>query len=364
MPFQRHKTKQNKKEQNMSNEELLAKIRAKLNKTEGSRANDPFKFTVPALAKGVAKSWYFIVLPPLQKGDTVQGGKKAAKGMDDLPYVKIGNHWLAHEKKLLECPRVTSGEKCDLCALGFSLMEGVDDPAQRAAIREQYLSREQHLVNVYFPPIEGQPEEVKGKVMWFPITQRKIYSKFRECLERDKPTGVALKKQAYGIFWPHNNGDDANENVCYIYEVHATNKIGTKYNDYDGSDFLVDTRGPIENFIPEGMTYQYILDQRHDLSSKFREPDVAKIQQAVEDIAKRLNSDTSESANAAPAQAAPAAAQAPMASLKMTRTTPAAAPQALVQESAQEEAEQSEGSAGNDDPDLAAMVARLTGKKK
>lgn len=344
----------------MSNEELLAKIRAKLNKTEGSKANDPFRFTVPALAKGVDKSWYFIVLPPLQKGDTVQGGKKATKGMDDLPYVKVGNHWLAHEKKLLECPRVTSNEKCDLCALGFSLMEGVDDPAQRAAIREQYLSREQHLVNVYFPPIEGQPEEVKGKVMWFPITQRKIYSKFRECLERDKPAGVSLKKQAYGIFWPHN--DETNENMCYIYEVHATNKIGTKYNDYDGSDFLVDTRGPIDNFIPEGMTYQYILDQRHDLASKFREPDAAKIQQAVEDIAKRLNSDSSESATQVSTPSAPAPAHMP--SLKMSRSAAAQPTPAPVQESVSEETEQETNSAGNDDPDLAAMVARLTGKKK
>lgn len=342
----------------MSNEELLAKIRAKLNKTEGSKVNDPFKFTVPALAKGVTKSWYFIVLPPVEKGDTVQGGKKAMKGMDDLPYIKIGQHWLAHEKKLLECPRVTLNEKCALCDLGFSLMNGVEDPAQRAAIREQYLAREQHLVNVYFPPIDGQPDEVKGKVMWFPITQRKIYSKFFECLNRDKPSGVSLKKQAYGIFWP--NDDGATKNACYIYEIQARNKAGTKYNDYDGSDFLVDSRGSIENFIPEGMTYQYILDQRHDLSSKFREPDASKIQQAVEDIAKRLNADAS--GDEAPA-AAPAPVPAPtVPALKMSRPAPAAVAPAPVQESAQEEREQNE--TGNDDPDLAAMVARLTGKKK
>lgn len=342
----------------MSNEELLAKIRAKLNKTEGSKVNDPFKFTVPALAKGVKKSWYFIVLPPLQKGDTVHGGKKAIKGMDDLPYVKVGYHWLAHEKKLLECPRVTSGEKCALCDLGFSLMNGVEDPAQRAAIREQYLSREQHLVNVYFPPIEGQPEEVKGKVMWFPITQRKIYSKFFECLNRDKPAGVSLKKQAYGIFWPHNDG--SSENACYVYEIQAGNKAGTKYNDYDGSDFLVDSRGSIENFIPEGMTYEFILDQRHDLMSKFREPDASKIQQAVEDIAKRLNSDaSSDDAPSAPAPVpapVPAPASAATSPLKMARPAPAP----VVQESAQEQTQSDSG----DDPDLAAMVARLTGKKK
>jgi hypothetical protein len=347
-----------------SNDELLAKIRAQVNRNEGTRINDPHKFTPSSLRPKEEKSWYFIVLPGVEKGDDVNGGKKAVRGMDGLPYIKTAQHWLEHEKKLLECPRVMLKEKCAMCDTGFSLLDGVEDQAQRSAIRDKFLPRENVVINAYFPPIDGQPDELKGKVMWFPVGQRKVYNKFFECLNRDKPASGSLKKQAYGIFWPFNDAESGQENVCYIYEIHATRKAGTKYNDYDGSDFLVESRGPITNFIPSSTTYQEILAQRHDLWSKYREPDGARIQAAANDIVKKIGepvtSDDADSGGDAPAEPATVTEKHDV-RLSMTKQPEPATPAATAPVQAKEAAT---SASPGDDPDLAAMVARLTGKAK
>ncbi len=353
-----------------ANEDLLAKVRAKMNQNEGSRASDPFKFSPTSLRPKEEKSWFFIVLPGLEKGDTVAGGKRASRGTDGLPYIKVGQHWIASEKKVLECPRVMSKEKCGLCNLGFELLKEIDpsDLAQRSEVREKYLPREQTVVNVYFPPdIEGQPEEVKGKVMWFPVGQRKISNKFFECVKRDKPTGI--KKEAHGIFWPFDDAESGKKNLCYVFLAHATRKGGTKYNDYDGSDFVADTFGPIEQWLPQGTTFEDIMSQRHDLWSKFQEPDGAKIQAVLNQMAKSFGASSNESSNddgggdapiteeEKPVVSKPSVVKSSVTVVAKTEAKPEAKPEVV--STSKESASSSDPS---NDPDLDAMLKRLAKK--
>ena len=350
-----------------ANEDLLAKVRAKMNQNEG-RASDPFKFTPTSLRPKEEKSWYFIVLPGLEKGDAVAGGKRASRGTEGLPYIKVGQHWIASEKRILECPRVMLKQKCGLCDLGFELLKEIDpsDLAQRSEVREKYLPREQTVVNVYFPPaIEGQPEDVKGKVMWFPVGQRKISNKFFECVKRDKPTGI--KKEAHGIFWPFDDAESGKKNLCYVFLAHATRKGGTKYNDYDGSDFVADTFGPIEQWLPEGTTFEDVMSQRHDLWSKFHEPDAAKIQAVLNQMAKSLGSSDPSSNDSSDAGDAPIDEDKAAVSEKpsvVKVASPVTVAKTETKTEAKPETESASSGDPTNDPELAAMLNRLAKKKQ
>lgn len=251
----------------------IAKMREKLKNGMGNRQLDPNEFRPPK-AQGVDIKYKFFVLPPLAEGDRVADGGTASKLMD-IWYTPFGQHWV--NKRPHVCPRIVSeGEiECAMCNTGFELFAADKNaPADvRSAIAKQWLPQVQNIVNVYFPPVKTNPEEVQGKVLFMKLPKA-CFDHFKECLEREDDGGDPDDPQAFGAFF--------DEESAFMYELVIKRK--SDYNNYEASRFIGGSPRPIvakSDGSPDRKAIDKILNQRHDLWAKSGKGDPAAIQKIV-----------------------------------------------------------------------------------
>ena len=261
------------------------KMRAAMRKQMGGRSADPNEFRPPKATDGQLLKYRFYILPPYSKGDTILGGT-ATRDMD-LFSVTDAQHWA--DKKPYGCPRVISGDEleCEMCATGFKLKsEAKSSPHNSDAIQAQlsrsWLPTTNRLVNIYFPPVSTNPEELRDRVMWFKANQT-IYGMWYSTMMREDSGPDEEDPLAYGMFF--------DENSAFLFNL-IIDKDG-QYNGYKQSKFIVTDKtgalacGPVvrkSDGSADNNAIKKILDRRHDLHSKIDGYDV----DAITKLARRL----------------------------------------------------------------------------
>lgn len=228
-------------------EERQAKIEAmrnKMNAKLGGFKKDPSEFRPPVVEPGKSRNFYFHVLPPINDGD--------------IFFVKNAAHWI--NNRTVQCPRVHESGDCPVCQLGFDLMEGVTDKKARSAIAKKYLPQQKYAVNILFTD-DKTNGDLAGKVMWFNVPQS-VFKKMQDALMRDNAGDDPRMPQAFGDF--------TDPDASFVFGLFITEKGG--YNNYDTSNFLPGKPTPLQNI-------KDVLNNRHDLSSKFPEPDMKILQE-------------------------------------------------------------------------------------
>lgn len=362
-------------------------IRAQMRAQMSSRPKDPFEFRPPKIKKGETVKYRYFVLPPLKEGDKCASGL-ASRDMGAFA-IKNGQHWVNNSPH--PCPRAFNNEECQLCSIGFDLLnEAGEDDDKRKAIVKRWLAQQLFAVNIYFPNVEANPEDVRGKTMWT-NAQKVVMDMFMAALNRDSG-GDAADPEAYGVFFDENN--------AYLFQLEV--KGEGKYNGYKGSKFLANLgRMPIVGQAgkPNAAAIQKILDSRHDLWTKIEVPDPQKIAKLAHKMISgdvggeggegggeggeggiHMESDehqtkaVAQKTAAAPAKAAPvtapaaapkAAAKAVPAAAAATKAAPAAAAKAAAPKPAAKPAPvepepEPELTDGEEDSELAELLARVT----
>jgi len=282
-----------------SRAEMLEKTRQQAAKTNLNR-KDPDEFRPEKVKGDVKKSYYFYVLPDIQKGEKCKssGTKDGNASEGSLNYYyQNGYHWIDNTK--LECPRCHDNEECALCSLDFELMKGSDDKVYKSSVRSKYLASAHYAVNIYFLNFKDNPEELRGKVMWF-NAPKTVFDKWDACITNDDPGSEETELKAFGIFYHPYEGS-------YPFKLHVANK--GDFNSYEESKFLAGNFAPLSvkiengkpvldnegNKVPDLDRIQEILDQRHYLPSKFQTRDQARIQKVVDKYtAKESGNDDAE----------------------------------------------------------------------
>lgn len=246
-----------------SREEMLAGLRKKHAERQQNR-KDPDEFRAPKTNPNDVLEYYIRILPELHSDDACKGG--TCEIDNDLWFYENGAHWF--EQKRYECPRLHAQEQCELCTLGFDLMKDVDDAKARSRISKNYLSKSFYAVNIYFLPITKNPENLRGKVMWF-SAPKQIFDKFEACIHNDD-VGDAEEPKAAGIFYHPMEG--------YTFKLVVKNK--NSYNNYEESVFIPRSLGPLvkrEDGSADEEAIEAILAQRHVLQKKFKPYDRDKL---------------------------------------------------------------------------------------
>lgn len=268
----------------MSSKYDLNKMRQEMKKKTGGWSKDPNQFIPPTLKPGDEKKIYrFYILPPLVEGDKTADGT-ASRSMEVI-HVMNGTHW--HNKKPYPCPRVHDDAECPLCTLAFDLMNETQDKEARREIAKNYLPQQRFGVNIYFPNIDANPEDLRGKVKWFNASKQ-VLDIWEECLMRDS-AGDPEDPQAFGVFY--------DEEGAYLFQLEVQHQGG--FNEYKTSKFLANLgKQPIarakkgDQVVPDTKRIQEILNSRHDIFTKFEQRDVAKIEQLVQAIVNKDSSAT------------------------------------------------------------------------
>lgn len=260
------------------------KMRAALRKQMGGRQQDPNEFRAPKASEGQTLKYRFHILPPISEGDTILGGT-ATRGMDTF-CVPDGLHWV--DNKPHSCPRVMTNDEldCEMCSTGFMLLNEVkangNDESARKNVKDSWLPNTNRIVNIWFPPLKSNPEELHNRVMWFKANAS-IFQIWSETLMRDGPGDDEEEPLPYGIFF--------DENDSLIFNLIVTKD--KQYNGYKTSKFIVrDAKGNPDNGplvrksdgSPDTKAIKAILAQRHDLYSKQEPYDVV----AISKLANRL----------------------------------------------------------------------------
>lgn len=247
-------------------------IRKKIKASLSGRQQDPDEFR-PDKAKDaqIPVSYRFFILPPYEAGDIVKsGGKqvKAARGLENQFYVTHGNHWV--QEKPYACPRVWNGEKCDICDFGFQLMKDEkvkNNDEKRKAVIQQWMPNQAYCMNIYFPAVKQNPEDLHDRVMFY-NAPKTVLDICMATLMRDDP-GDPENPEAFGMFFDESN--------AFLFELQSL-KQG-RNNSYKTSKFLANPRPMARNQdnSPNEAAIRKILDSRHDLYSKIDVPDLEKI---------------------------------------------------------------------------------------
>lgn len=255
----------------MSSKYDLEAVRKKLREQEGG-FKDPAEFRPPKAENGAKPIRYrFYILPPLHKGDKCADGVASAS-METFA-VPNGSHKV--NNKFYACPRLHDSDDCALCEFGFDLINETDDKKKRSAIARQWLPRGRHAVNIYFPPTKTNPEDLRGNVMWMNVSKQ-VYDVFEACIYNDDP-GDPEDPQACGVFF--------DEMDAYLFQLEVIEKGG--YNNYEKSRFLANVgKKPIVTKDGKAVKskIQKVLDQRHDLFTKFDDRDPETIDEVVRSI--------------------------------------------------------------------------------
>lgn len=220
-------------------------IRQRLQKTLSGRQSDPDQFKPKKADDGQTIKYRFYVLPPLSKGDKVKGGT-ATRDMEQF-FVKHGQHWI--NNRPTSCPRLylEQEEDCGLCSWGFDLMRETKDKDQRSAIAKQWMPNESCFVNLYFPPIQLNPEELRGTIKFF-NAPTSILQMWAECLERNDKGTDPEQPEAWGVFF--------DENEAFQFELVVTKK--GRGNSYEKSHFVT----------KDGVPHPMIRDQQGNAIEK------------------------------------------------------------------------------------------------
>jgi hypothetical protein len=231
---------------------MLQKLRDRLLKKKGGFRRDPGEWRAPQVGpkeKFKAKAY---ILPPVERGETCTSGE-AEMGMDGLFFTQVGDHWI--DRKKYPCPRVYDNDDCPYCQLGFNLLSETDDKQARSEISRAYLPRTQYVVNLFFPDVSSNPDDLRGQVKYYALPKT-IFDKLEACIQNDDAGDDPDEPQAWGIFY---DSQDA-----YPLSI----KINRKgdFNSYTDTELLANAKGPIAESDEE---IQKILDQRHDLPSKY-----------------------------------------------------------------------------------------------
>lgn len=258
----------------MDRNAALEEVRKRMAAKKGGRQRDTAEWRPPQAKPNEELKFKFVVLPPLSQGDACASGK-ASKTMD-LYHTTVGTHWI--NNRPYECPRIHDGVDCPFCSLGFDLLSNTDDEEQRKNIAKSYLPRTYYPMNVYFPPFQSTPEELRGQVKWYAV-QKTVNDIMVQTLMKDS-AGDSIDPQAYGFFYLPD------ESYVFQLEIHPQNQ----FNDYKKSRFLPNTRGPIvkKSGSNEADTdaIAKILAQRHDLFTKYPARDAEALRKLAEAVLK------------------------------------------------------------------------------
>lgn len=237
-------------------------------KEQGGKFKDPTEFRPPKVSEGSTLKYRFFVLPPIEKGDKCADG--TASQTMEMFFIQNGSHKINNQ--FYPCPRVHNGDDCPLCQLGFDLMSESQDKKYRSKIAKNYMPFTRYAANVYFPNTDANPEELRGKVMWMNASKT-LYDKWEDCLMRDDE-GDPDDPEPHGIFF--------DEESAYLFQLEIKSKSG--WNDYSPSKFMANLgKMPIAakkvdgKKVADSEKIQAILDKRHDIFTKFDEPDVEKL---------------------------------------------------------------------------------------
>ncbi len=245
----------------------LEQIRKRMMAVNNRRQVDPNEFVPPKVADGDTIEFKYYFLPGLRAGDKVFGGGVASLDMD-MFFIKNGMHWV--NKRPYACPRIINDEDCDMCTVGFELMkeiEGKDEAAKkrRSVIAKQWLSGQDFPSNIYFPPVDPNPPELRGRVMWTK-SSKTIFDICSEAISRDD-AGDPQDPAAYGIFYDPRN--------AFLFKMVIKKENGN--NGYKSSRFIAAV-GPHPIVMKKGTNnpdeeaIQKLLDSRHDLYLKIDKP--------------------------------------------------------------------------------------------
>lgn len=247
---------------------LMERLR-KNREAKNKKFRDPHEWR-PKYKDDEEQEFRVIVLPPLLEGDKCldkDGEPIKCKDDWDFWYFQHGHHFI--KKQRLQCPRQHSGDDCPMCDVGFDLMRDVDDKKQKSAIAREWLSSEQHAVNILFTNHKINPEELRGQVKWWNMPS-KIWLQCEAALDRkEEDAGDEEDPKPYGMFFDPDN--------AFPVKVILNEKAG--YNNYDGSA-LLGKSSPISKNEDE---IENILSKRNDIPSKFDEPDIEALTKVVED---------------------------------------------------------------------------------
>lgn len=258
----------------MDRNAALEEVRKRMAAKKGGRQRDPNEWRPPQAKPNEELKFKFVVLPPLNQGDACANGK-ASKSMD-FYHVTVGTHWI--NNRPYECPRIHDGVDCPFCSLGFDLLSNTDVEQTRKDIAKAYLPRTYYPVNIYFPPFQSTPEELRGQVKWYAM-QKTVNDIMVQTLMKDTP-GDSIDPQAYGFFYLPD------ESYVFQLEIHPQ----SQFNDYKKSRFLPNTRGPIvkkagtNDGDPEAIAK--ILAMRHDLFTKYPARDVEALKKLADAVLK------------------------------------------------------------------------------
>jgi len=245
-------------------------VRDKLRASMSGKFIDPDEFK-PEKANSTTEplKYRFFILPPLAKGDVIKSGT-VKKSMDQF-FITHADHWI--DNKPYPCPRIwVDGSDCKVCQFGFDLLKSIDkkEEEKRKAVIKQWMPSTYHMVNIFFPNWKGNPEEVRGKVMFFnaPKTLFDLWSSTLmkdDCGDKDDP-------QAFGIFFDESAG--------FLFELQVL-KQG-RSNSYKTSKFLPNGGEPMPMIRgKDGSTSDEILAKllfnRHNLWEKIKAPDPQKL---------------------------------------------------------------------------------------
>lgn len=248
----------------------LNAIKKKLKEFGGSKL-DPDEFR-PGKAKiGEKLKYRFFILPGLLDGDKLKSG--AVEKSMDLFFVNYGQHWIKNQPHA--CPRVYDNSECEICDFGLKLLRDKTlGDAERQKIRQDWLPNSNFVVNIYFPNIKTNPEELRGKVMYYKAPKT-LFDIWTACINREEPEEINDDEEfePFGIFF--------DENASWMFELQV--ELNGKSNGYKTSKFVFGSdKKPVpiaKNEDGSANTKQIasILAQRINIWDRLEVPDRAKI---------------------------------------------------------------------------------------
>lgn len=248
----------------------LNAIKKKLKEFGGSKS-DPDEFR-PAKAKpGETLKYRFYILPGLLEGDKLKAGI-VEKSMD-LFFVNYGQHWVQNHPHA--CPRVYDGSECALCDFGLKLLRDKSlGDAERQKIRTDWLPNSSYVVNIFFPNVKANPEELRGRIMYYKAPKT-LFDMWTACINRDAPDVIDPDEELepYGVFF--------DENSAWLFELQV--QMNGKTNGYKTSKFIVgNDKKPVpiaknEDGTPNTKMITQLLSQRINIWDRLEPPDREKI---------------------------------------------------------------------------------------
>lgn len=263
------------------------------------RRTDPTEFQAPQVREGTIKYKVFI-LPSLNEGEPCASG--VATQTSDSPFhIVDAVHWV--DRKPYPCPRSSPGNRCPMCDAGFTLLRelkdsGIKDEDKSKAIKKQWLPSTKYLVNLYFPPIAPNPEELHGKVLWYGAPQT-LMNIWRDTLMREDAGDDPDEPEAYGVFF--------DEFSSYMFNLNLTPGSRPGWNEYKTSRFGGKVKVPLvmtKDKKADREAIQRVMNLRHDLFTKRQDYDMEQITSLVNRLLHGDDSgfDVDEVKSAAPKQ--------------------------------------------------------------